>query len=361
MSETLLETMNPNGNIQAFVEAEAGTIYFYLFHIWQKDEADRIRTCWVGNLEPAPAELDVESMREGGPPKMPAASCAHPDGRAAPEPADLRVVWFEEGNGAALFERDQLLAVIPPWSGYEGFHGYARDCTEESPLAWPLPDTDTFHARIRRAEEFWGLWDREDYWTTYRDQYMEAIESHFGCRHNKYYAIDGGHWPPKAMLRFDLPDRIVLVTVGVSLRPQPNVEMYVDAPSLFRRVELAAALDPACDEDELQKLAEYLSGQSGYPWSHYSWLGHGHTMPCSATPISLGGEAFPFVLLCTSLHGVPPLDLPDYRGDPVNVLWMLPITRKERDFAEQQGSGPLVDRLSAAARDMTIRTRQAVV
>jgi hypothetical protein len=361
MSGTLLEAMNPNGNIQAHVESDGDVVYFYLFHIWQQDEADRVRACWVRNLQTAPSELDAESLRTGNPPLMPAAACAHPDGLTVPAAEDLRVVWFEEGNGAALLERDQLLAIIPPWSGCEGFHGYARDCTAESPLAWPMPETDTLIRRIDRAEQYWRLWDRDEFWSDYRDCMLQAMETHFQRRHEKYYAIDGGNWPPKALLRFDLPDRNVLVTMGAALRPQPNVEMYVEAPSLFRRIELAVAVDPACTDDELHKLGSYLSGQSGYPWSHYTWLGHGHTMPCSATPESLGGAAFPNVLLCTSLHGIPPLDLPDFQDDPINVLWMLPITPEECRFAEQQGSGPLIDRLSPVVDNMTFRKRDAVV
>jgi hypothetical protein len=56
-------------------------------------------------------------MRDGSPPLLPRRYCKHPEGAALPAAEDLEIVWFEEGNGAALLERGEPLTVIPPWAG----------------------------------------------------------------------------------------------------------------------------------------------------------------------------------------------------------------------------------------------------
>src|SRR5215470_7220780 len=125
MTETLLEEVNPNGNVQAVVESDEDVCYFYLFAA--PDTQFETKSVWVGNSSQAPEDLEIEHLRSGSPSRNPARHCRHTEGRAAPAAEDLRVVWLPEGNGAALYERDEILAVIPPWSGTNGFCGYARD------------------------------------------------------------------------------------------------------------------------------------------------------------------------------------------------------------------------------------------
>jgi hypothetical protein len=341
--DPILEDNSPNGNMTAIVEDDGESVYFYLFRPEGPENA-RVKTCWVRNRRKAPTDLDVGAMRKGGPPLLPAKFCRHPNGAPPFDAKSLRIVWFEEGDAAALLEHEDILAIIPCWSGTKGFHGFARDCTEESPLCWPLDEDNVLHERVRQAREYWSLWADESFWERYREESVATIARALGGEPTKYYAIDGGEWPPKALLRYSLPDRTLLVTIGVSLRSQPNVELYVEDPSPLRRIELAGCLDPQCPEDEVLRFTSYLSGQSGYPWSFSSWLGDGHTMPCNAVPEALGGRRFPFVLLTKAIAGAPDFHLSPFRGDPINVLWTVPITETERDLAEQEGSSALRDR-----------------
>ena len=125
MAETLLEEVNPNGNIQAVVESDADVCYFYLYAA--PDTQLGIKSVWVRNHTRAPEALEVERLRSGSPSRNPARHCRHAAGQVPLAPQDLRVVWLPEGNGASLYERDAILAIIPPWSGTKGFLGYARD------------------------------------------------------------------------------------------------------------------------------------------------------------------------------------------------------------------------------------------
>src|SRR5215467_1499981 len=170
---------------------------------------------------------------------------------------------------------------FPPWSGTNGFHGYARDNIGQGPVAWELGSDNVLLERFKQAQSYWQKWEDKEFWPSLQSSQISQLEKVFG-RHTKYYAIDGGKWPPKAMVRFAWEDRTVLVTVGVALRPQPNVEMATEKPDQFRRIELGAVLPGHWLEEAVQGFGSYISGQSNLPWNKYTWLGPGHTLPCDS-------------------------------------------------------------------------------
>ena len=57
----------------------------------------------------------------------------------------------------------------------------------------------------------------------------------------------------------------------------------------------------------------------------------------------------------------PDVTLPKFRGDPINSLWMIPITEKERQFAETNGSSELVNRLERAGVNWVATMRRKSV
>lgn len=340
MTEVLLEEVGPNGNIQAVVESDDDVCFFYLFGAEETDF--EMKSVWVRNHTPAPDAPDVARMRAGTPPRNHAAHCRHPKGQPRPKGKRLRVVWLPEGNGAALYEEDEILAIIPPWSGMEGFHGYARDNIGDGPLAWELSADNVLLERFEEAEAYWHQWDDENLWPSIQSALLERIEKSLGAYSN-YYAIDGGNWPPKALVRINQKDKIILLTIGVSGRPQPNVEMSTEVPELLRRIELGAVLPKSWPDDAIKRFRGYLSAQSNYPWNNYSWLGPGHTIPCD----SWQNREFSFALLLHEHPGVTGLSLDPQFGDPVNVLWFVPISAAERQTAVDGGSERLAELLPA--------------
>lgn len=222
MGEVLLEDIGPNGNVQAIVEADEEVSFFYLYGAPGTDFG--IRSLWVRNHSQAPKSNDGARMQDGLAPRNPAAYCRNPDGLPALKNEELRVVWLPEGDGAALYEASNLLAIIPPWSGINDFYGYAAECIGQGPLAWEIKTENVLIDRFREAEAYWRQWDDADFFPRVRDSLLSAIERALGS-HTNYYAIDGGVWPPKALVRIPRADSIVLVTVGVSIRPQPAVEL----------------------------------------------------------------------------------------------------------------------------------------
>jgi len=339
MPEQLLEQVSPLGNVQAIVEVDERTCFFYLFGAPESEFG--IKSVWVRNLQPAPAKLDVEGMAKSRPPMNPASHCRDKGAGTPPRKEALRVCWFPEGNGAALFEAERMLAVIPPWSGTSGFHGYSADCLGQGPLAWEMPkDPGELVARIAAAEQFWRTWETNP-WPEIQQRQLAMIERVLGKESN-YYAIDGGNWPPRALVRIPTGPGVALLTLGMSVLPQPNVEMYVEDPSAARRVEIGALLPNGWSDPDISQFGSYLSGQAQLPWEQFTWLGPGHTIPCNAWR----NRKFTAAVLVSEHPALPALELPRQFSDPVSILWFLPVSDAERQLAMDKGTGELMKQLA---------------
>lgn len=354
MPTTVAESVSPNGNAVAYVEQDERVAHFFIRIDPGVGPAD-IRSCWVRNFGVAPERLDVAGMREGIAPMLPRPSCREPGGSPPLDPERLRIVWFEDGVAAALLEDGEPLAILPLWSGFKGFGGYARDCAEETPLCWPLIPENALLPRVRAAETYWSDWDSPTSpWTVVQNEQLRAYDRQLGT-YDKYYAIDGGAWPPKALVRTPVPGGFALTTIGVCLRPQPGAELAGDEGEPFRRIELGIGVT-----DEMMghydSAANFVSGQTNLPWNRVTWLAHHHTVPCDA----FAGTGFTAVLLTNEPRFAPEVLLPPLRGDRVALLWLLPITERERSFAVKYGSALLAERLATAGVSYLFRRRSSV-
>ncbi len=355
-------SLSPNGNLEAAVEQDDRCAYLYLREV--DDPHARLgvgaRSCWVRNLEPAPPMMRISELREGLPPMMPAASCAHPKG-APPLTSDaVRFVWLEEGDAVALLEGDEVLAIMPCWSGRDGFQGYARDCVEENPLASPLAADNVFRERVRDAAAYWRSWLDGNPWAPVRDAGIRAITAAFG-RPTDVAAIDGGAWPPQALVRCERGDATVLVTCGMQLRPQPSVELHAEDPRPLRRIELALGIERRLFELAPEGIVAWLSARARQPWERLSWLGHHQTVACDAIPRGPSGAAFTGALLLRHAIGAPEVAFPPFRGDPVTLLWLVPVTGDERGLADRGEREELARRLARRGHGFVHRDRAPVV
>lgn len=321
----LLEDLSPHGTLKAIVEDDGRAVYFYL---WAGgDHYFGMRACWVCNRRPAPSTMDREAMEKGAAPMLERDACAHPDGMDAPRA--LRVTWFEEGDGAALSDEKGLLCVIPGWSGLNNFHGYARECTQRNPLCWPLPSDDRLARRIERADAFWKAWDGNAAWPAFKRTLGDALRAQLGEPMNEV-DISLDTFPPRVVQHFRRDNRFIAVTIGMSIRRQPRVEMAMEDPRNAVRIELAARVQ---DETQLAAVTSWMRGTSGMPWNQFTWLGNGQSLPSSAI------AGFPFMLLAKDAPDVPRITLPDDTDAPRSVLWLVPITAEQREAIERARSG----------------------
>ena len=353
----LLEDVSPNGNVIARVEQDGRCAYFYLAGEAGRPFGDH--SCWVRNLARAPEKLDAEAMKAGDAPMLPAAACAHPDGAPALDAGALRIVWFEEGDAAALLEGDAVLAIIPAWSGVGGFEGYARDCRAKTPLCWPLPPDSPLLPRIKRAAAFWADWRGGGPWQPLQQAGVAAIEAAVGKALN-CYSIDGGEWPPKAIVRVPREGTTVLASCGVGIRPQPRVDLADAAKPPPRRIELAMAIESGYFDRAPKAFLGWLAGLCALPWGAFAPLAPGMVVPCEALPVTPTGVRFEGALLASEPEGAPRIAYPAYRGDEVRLLWAIPVTARERELAQKEGSAALLGKLSAGGQGWVLRYRDPI-
>lgn len=356
MSEILIAETNPYGSFEAIVEDDGRTVYLYLQSAAQQGQ---MKPVWVANRLPAPEADDMAGMQQGLAPLMPRRGTRHPEGQPPLDPDRLSFVWFEEGDAVALLEDGRPLALVPGWGGMNGFFGYSIHAVGEERLAWDLqPALEGLWPRVEDSRRYWEWRAAPESWPQIRDAGVAHLERILGP-HRRYWAADGGGFPPRAVVMFEresLPGVSLLATVGMSAQRMPQVELYFEDPAPYRRIELALATsgDP-------NPAAALLSGVMSFPWKYGTWLGEGHTSsygPPSPNP----GESAMLLLRTpprstfhreTGVHRLPAPNLGGLRdrsGDPVQYLWAVPITGDERDLAQEQGSETLVDALEQRER-----------
>lgn len=360
-SKILLEDISPSGSLMAVVEDDGRTIYLHL--VGSERSEFTTKSCWVRNLGPATMELDPNWQSAGRAPVLPFSACAYPAGMPSLDPETLSTIWFPEGDAVALLEEGVVIAVIPPWAGLQDCAGYAKVCLEKTPFAWPLgpdrPNNPTL-GHVRAAEAFWTEWENDDAWTPLQRNLIAAIESGLSAKHTQYYSIDGNRWPPKFLVRVPSPGSVALMTGGVSIRPQPQVQRFYEDPGRVRRIEIGLALAPGF-AGELDDLLTVLSRLSAFPWQHHVWLDRGHTVPILGIPVGESGTEFPAGLLVSEPPGAPEIPFEPYHGDPINQLWLIPITAAERKLAIDEGVNELIPKLWTGGVMWIHRDRESVV
>ncbi len=315
--QTILFERSPYGAPDAIVQHDSRVVYLFLS---DNDRSFGIRACWVRNLVAGPTTIVKADLENDIPPVLPSFFCNHPTGASMPLTDDLQIVWFEEGNGIALFERDSVLAVIPPWSGQDAFHGFARDCIHENQICWPLPDRPSLGRRIEQAKDFWLRLPHVDF----RQQCLEGLTIRLQTQFGKPVETTAITLSGKlqiAIARHQTNAGDCWITHGLSLFPQPNVELAVPKSSSLRRIELGlrAAGNPwLSDRHEGLHL---LAHMAGFPWRNWTWLGDAHHGEIQWRRRDGGVRPLKFELNADrELHGER--NKVRVRGDVVNLLWL---------------------------------------
>jgi hypothetical protein len=344
---------SPYGNVDAIVEHDSRAVYFYL----NESPASRqrcgrfgMRACWVRNLQKGPHVINADEMAAGIATMLPRHDCVDPELHRMPTAETLKILWLEEGTGAALVEispedqSEKTIAIIPPWSGVDGFHGYASNCANPTDVCWPMPDNPLMIKRLQNAKEFWDSWQPSDAAQSPLEVQLPAIiESHdrrFGATPETRLQTDipGQHFPLAKILQYRLPRYDVLVTAGLSIFPQPAVEMFVENPSELRRIEIAVLIDradrstaisDAAPETLPPEIINQLAGLALYPWQNFTWLGPGHSCQFKTPAGDVG------VLLtdlqASEITGLNAEKIDNFRDDEVNLLWLKAITKSDLD------------------------------
>jgi hypothetical protein len=346
----LLESTSPYGSRRVIVEYDGSTTAAYLH-----DGDTAIAATWIANHGPAPASTDLDRLSAGHAPQMPAGHTKRPDGRPVPQPAELRALWLEEGDGVAVLERNELLAVLPGWSSMaRGMPGYSSDIIGQTPFGWSLDDAmEGLGPRAAAAEEYWYWRADQGAWAGFQRAMLGHLLARLGPG-GRYWDVSGGRQPLAGVSERPATPRRpygVLSTVGMSCQRMPGIEQTGDAAAGRSRIELAIATTmPSASA------ARIFLWLAQYPWREMSWLASGQILPWYHEPATFplgGGNAA--VLLTDDPGALPGPEVPDLSGfsfseEPVRWLWLIPVSERERLFARDRGLASLVTQLAAQRR-----------
>src|SRR5499425_934810 len=320
---TLLASDSSYGSRRLVVEYDSWTTAAYLHDI-----NEPIAATWLANHRKAPADVDLALLDAGQAPEMPDGYTKHPEGRPPMDPDALRAVWFEEGDGVALFENEELLAVIPGWSEMsKGMPGYSRDVIGQTPFGWSLDEAmEGLSRRVTEASDFWRWRLDPEAWA----QFQQGMLGHLLARLGpgaRYWDVSGNRQPLVGVSERPPTEQrpyTVLSTIGMSCQRMPVVEQAMEDASGCARIELAIATTmPSRDA------ARVFLWLAQYPWRAVTWFGTGHTVRWYHEPgtFPLGGGKEAVLLLDDPSQLLGP-DVPDLTGfsvsgDPARWLWII--------------------------------------
>ncbi|MCQ2469758.1 MAG: suppressor of fused domain protein [Ruminococcus sp.] len=331
------ESESPVCNMQAFVEKSDSTYYFYLFEPIKKT----MKVCWICNRKPAPLTFDPDSMKNGNAPMMTADSICHAAGGIDLDDKNLSIVWFEQGTSAALLCGDELICVIPEWSGYKDFHGYSKYAVGTGRYAWEMKNAaDSLMLRVEKGRKLWHNFGTIAASRKYMmSQLPEVLK--FLSVHGNDFDISKNRFPTKAVVSGSRNNTCYCLTIGASLAAMPNIEMYVgEKYTDYQRTEFGFAAGSKFRQ-LLQPMAGVLGNYTEYPWNEYTFFAHGHTIPFSKLK---GFEAVLFVNPDMT-DGIEKPVYPRFQdGTKVNLLWIVPLTKAEYDFAVEHDAETMLSR-----------------
>ena len=350
----IVESVSPYESRRVLLEYDGVTTAAYL-----NDEANPVAATWIANHQPAPPVTDLSRLNSGQAPLMPAAHTKHPGGRPPLDPAAVSVLWFEEGDGAAVLENGELLAVIPGWADMtRGMPGYSRDIIGQTPFGWALEDAlEGLRPRTQQARAFWKWRESPGSWGVFQQGVLGHLLSRLGPGAH-YWDAGAGKQPLVGVTERPATSErpySTLSTVGMSCQRMPVVEQFVEEASAYARIELAMATTMPATQ-----AARIFLWLAQYPWRDVTWFGPGHSVRWyhkqSTFPLGGGYEG---VLLLDDPSGLVGPEVPDlsgfsFGGDPVRWLWVVPITERERLLAKERGSASLVNELAAQRRSWVV-------
>lgn len=350
----LSELTNWQENRTAVLECSNDCIYLYSY---PHEEDQDLKTLWVANTKKRDTlENGIKSdMENGDQPYMPIKFCNQNAYISEYEnEEDWKLQWGLDQNSIAVYYKNSLIAVMPEWSGIKEFSGYSSGVSAETAMAWPLlPDNEQI-TRFVSESEFLDSWN-DDTWPQFQSRVL-SIYGQFMPGSNRYFAADGGKWPPLGLICNSSDDTQFWATVGMSLLPMPVFGMTYEDPEMYRRIELAMLINNNIDT---MPLGSYLAAQARYPWLYGTHFDHGHTIPCQQ--LKEIGSGMAYMLIIDKASFLPEMDSSVFRDSATRLLFMVPIYKSEQEFAENSGSAALLQKMEQSGLDMLNLDRAAIM
>jgi|GEM_PF-3336915 len=349
----LLELENWHECRTAVLEYSNDTVYLYSY---PHDENLDMKSLWVANTKKRLfSKGSIKSdMDDGNPPYMPKEYCngnAYIKDFKVKENWDLQ--WGLDQNSIAVLYKGNIVAIMPEWSGVNGFWGYSIGTLKETPIAWPLVSVNEQINRFNKEKVFLDSWS-ETKWISFQENLLSKYDNYLSGQ-SRYFAADSGKWPPLGIHYCKASGSELIATVGMSILPMPLLGMHQENTADYRNIELAIICH---NVEQAMPLASYLSGQATYPWHFGSHFAHGHTIPCAE--LAEAGSKMSFMLIAENTSFLPNIEIKPFDGTKVRLLYMIPIHESEKRYAEANSSSDLLKKLEKTSDPLSLKRNSIV-
>ncbi|HMV41544.1 MAG TPA: suppressor of fused domain protein [Leptospiraceae bacterium] len=352
----IYQETNPYGALTAFLEDDGRTVYLYLQS--EQNPEWKIRALWIRNRIPAPNKREESDFSNGLAPILLSSEVTDDSDISEIKAEDVHFIWTEEGDGIAVFIKEELHAFMPSWYGIKGVSGYSKFAKVETITAYPLGDSShgVIVDTVERSRNFWEFRSNKDSWKQIQSSRLSFLESKFGS-HTKYWSADGGKFPYVGIAKFESPEYpqvVIYSTVGLSGQNMPTVELFHKDYTKFSRIELIIAVRVLPGDKSESWVPHFLGELVKFPWNMNKWLGAGHTISMNRRDPDALHLNFTSAILLKDLSPVRTSDIevaktPDMTGltsesnQPINFLFIQPINDEEAYFMRAEGSKALMN------------------
>ncbi|MGY8767401.1 MAG: hypothetical protein ACKVH8_03060 [Pirellulales bacterium] len=212
----------------AVLEYENDSIYLYNHpHNGNPD----LKSSWVANTKRRwLRKSDIKSdMDKGLQPYMPKDYCNESGYiKDFKDSENWELQWGLDQNSIAVSYKGKIITIMPEWSGENGFYGYSAGVIGETPLAWPLKDDNLQINRFLKEKEFLESWS-ESIWISHQERLLKTFDALYSGE-SRYFAADGGKWPPLGIHYCNTGDIEFMSTIGMSQLPMPAYGMPYEEP-----------------------------------------------------------------------------------------------------------------------------------
>jgi Suppressor of fused protein (SUFU) len=353
--KVIYQEANPYSSLTAYLEDDSRTVYLYLQS--EQNLEWKIRALWIRNRIEAPLSRDKEDFTNGLAPVLLSNEISPNADFSEIQPEDVHFIWTEEGDGVAVFIKEELHAFLPSWSGINGLAGYSKFARVETITANPLGDSNhgVIADIVERSRKFWEFRAEKGSWKKIQSSRLDFLESKLGA-HTKYWSADGGKFPFVGIAKFESPlhpEVIIYSTIGLSAQNMPTVDLFHKDYLNYARIELVIAIRKIPGDKSETWIPHFLGELIKFPWNMIKWLGVGHTISMNRRDPDSLYLNFSSAILLKDLTSVNHADLviqntPDLSGlmtesnQPVNFLFILPINDEEAYYMKSEGSKALL-------------------
>ena len=301
-----------------------------------------------------PADIDLALLDAGQAPAMPDGHTKHPEGRPPLEPDSLRAIWFEEGDGVAIFEDGELAGRHPRLVGHVEGDARLQPGSDRADAVRLVTRRRRWRAWARASSEAAGLLAvaaDPQAWA----QFQQGMLGHLLARVGpgaRYWDVSASRQPLVGVSeRPPIGHRnyTVLSTVGMccqrmpgSSRPAPMPQTGPGSSSPSRR---------RCRARGGQDLP--VAGPAPVAGGRPGWARPDDPLVPRAATFPLGGGNEAMLLLDEPGRLLGP-EVPDLSGftvagDRCSWLWVVPISEPGAAARAERGAASLVNAVGVAA------------